>query len=344
MKAIKMAVDAMGGDQAPDAIVEGAVKATRVMGKDVEIVLVGDEPLVKEQLSTFTYRGGSISIVDAPEVIGMHESPASALRKKKNSSIAVATRLQKEGQVEALVSAGNTGAVMAASILELGRLQGVRRPAIASTFPSEQGICVVLDVGANAECKPIHLLQFGVMGSIYTRQVLGLKNPKVGLLSIGEESSKGNELTLEAHKLLAESSLNFTGNVEGKDILKGTADVVVCDGFVGNVILKFAESIIDMLITAVKEKLMTDLRGKFGAFLLRPGFEEFKKELDYQEYGGAPLLGIDGVCIICHGGSSAKAIMNAIRMAERMVNSQVNEHIKSQLRRQWLRTERLVEG
>lgn len=339
---MQIAVDAMGGDQAPDIIIRGAVMATEVVGENVEILLVGDEAQVWERLSGYSYRDGSISVVHAPEVIGMNEPPAYALRKKKGSSIAVATRLQREGRVDALVSAGNTGAVMAASILELGRLEGVRRPAIASVFPSARGRCVVLDVGANAECKPIHLLQFGIMGSIYTQCVFGLDNPTVGLLNIGEESSKGNELTLEAHRLLAESTLNFIGNVEGRDIFKGTADVVVCDGFVGNIILKFAESIIDMLMTALKEKVLTDFRGKFGAFLLRPAFEEFRKELDYQEYGGAPLLGIDGVCIICHGGSSAKAIMNAIKVAERMVCSQVNKHIKSQLRRQWLKTENLV--
>ena len=262
----------------------------------------------------------------------MDESPITALRKKKNTSIAVALSLHRQGRVDAVVSAGNTGAVMASSVWTLKRLEGVDRPAIASFFPTEKEPIIVLDVGANADCKPLNLYQFAVMGSIYARSILGRRNPRVGLLSIGEESSKGNELTLEAHRLLGRSSLNFIGNLEGKDILTGDVDVVVCDGFVGNVILKFTESIERILTTHFNKHLRSNLRSKLGALLLKPVFENFRKDFDYAEYGGAPLLGIDGVSIICHGKSSPKAISNAILVARRMVREGINEMIKQRLK------------
>lgn len=220
---------------------------------------------------------------------------------------------------------------MAGALFHVGRLEGVSRPAIASVLPNQKGITLAVDVGANTDCKPINLLQFGIMGSLYYRHIFRCPNPRVGLLNIGEERTKGNDLTLEAYNLLSESQLNFIGNVEGKDILKGAADVIVCDGFLGNVILKFAESIVGLVSSTIKDKVASNVRSKLGAFLLAPAFKKFKRKLDYEEYGGAPLLGIDGVCVICHGGSSPKAIKNAINLAVRIVNSGVNNQIKYQL-------------
>ena len=266
-----------------------------------------------------------------PEVVAMDESPAVALRKKRDSSIMVAIELVKRGLADAIVSAGNTGAVMAGTLLELGRLEGINRPAIASFFPTEKETTVVLDVGANADCKPINLYQFGVMGSVYTSRILGRPRPKVGLLSIGEESSKGNENTILAHQMLSGSSLNFIGNIEGRDILRGQVDVVVCEGFVGNVILKLTESIDGLLTSQLKRYVMSNLRYRLGAHLMMPALMAFRRDLDYAEYGGAPLLGINGVCIICHGGSSAKAIRKAIDVAQRMVKANVNSGIVEQL-------------
>ncbi|MFQ6091918.1 MAG: phosphate acyltransferase PlsX [bacterium] len=330
---MRIAVDAMGGDNAPDAVIKGAVEIAKLFNSNVEIALVGNGPLLREKLShiTYRYRPQSVTIVEATQTIEMGESPVLALRKKRNSSLVVAMELLKSGQAQAVVSAGNTGAVMACALLDLGRLEGVSRPAIASVLPNQKGITLLLDVGANTDCKPINLLQFGIMGSLYYRHIFRSPHPRVGLLSIGEESTKGNELTLEAYKLLANSQLNFVGNVEGKDILKGATDVIVCDGFVGNVILKFTESIVGLVSATIREKVAANVRSKLGAYLLAPAFVKFKRKLDYEEYGGAPLLGIDGVCIICHGGSSPKAIRNAINLAVRIVNSGVNDQIKYQL-------------
>jgi len=245
----------------------------------------------------------------------------------------VAPRLHKQGEVDAVVAAGHTGAAMAASLLTLGRLEGVSRPAIVAPLPSENGVCNLLDVGANTGCKPQHLYQFALMGSSYVSHVFGIDRPKVGLLSIGEEANKGNDLTLRTHDLLKASSLNYVGNVEGRDILKGTVDVVVCDGFVGNVLLKFAESIWGFLSSNIRRAGNVTLSRRLGVLLFKPALREFKKQLDSHEYGGAPLLGIDGVTIISHGSSSPVAIKNAIRVAERMVAARVNHHIKQQLKR-----------
>ncbi len=329
---LKIAVDAMGGDQGPSVVVEGVVEVIPRLNQGEELVLVGDSERLKREIGVFSTNFLPISLVHASQVIQMDESPITALRKKKNTSIAVALSLHRQGRVDAVVSAGNTGAVMASSVWTLKRLEGVDRPAIASFFPTEKEPIIVLDVGANADCKPLNLYQFAVMGSIYARSILGRRNPRVGLLSIGEESSKGNELTLEAHRLLGRSSLNFIGNLEGKDILTGDVDVVVCDGFVGNVILKFTESIERILTTHFNKHLRSNLRSKLGALLLKPVFENFRKDFDYAEYGGAPLLGIDGVSIICHGKSSPKAISNAILVARRMVKEGINEMIKQRLK------------
>ena len=330
---MKIAVDAMGGDHAPDAIIKGAIEAAKLFNGNVEIALVGNGSLLREKLShiAYRYRPQSVTIVEAAETIEMGESPVSALRKKRNSSLVVAMELLKTGQAQAVVSAGNTGAVMASALFKVGRLEGVSRPAIASVLPNQKGVTLAVDVGANTDCKPINLLQFGIMGSFYYRHIFRCPNPRVGLLNIGEERTKGNDLTLETYELLSKSPLNFIGNVEGKDILTGVADVIVCDGFLGNVILKFCESIVGLVSSTIKEKVASNVRSKLGAFLLAPAFKKFKRKLDYEEYGGAPLLGIDGVCVICHGSSSAKAIKNAINLAVRIVNSGVNNQIKYQL-------------
>jgi glycerol-3-phosphate acyltransferase PlsX len=331
---MKIAIDAMGGDDAPHPIIEGVVQAASLVREGTEILLVGQEALIRKDLKgRFIPRELPISVVNAPEVVSMEESPAIALRKKRDSSIMVAIELIKRGLADAIVSAGNTGAVMAGTLLELGRLKGVNRPAIASFFPTEKETTVVLDVGANADCKPINLYQFGVMGGIYAGRILGRRRPKIGLLSIGEESSKGNENTILAHRMLSGSSLNFIGNVEGRDILRGNVDVVVCEGFVGNVILKLTESIDGLLTSQLKRYVMSNLRYRLGAHLLMPALMAFRRDLDYAEYGGAPLLGINSVCIICHGGSSAKAIRKAIDVAQRMVKANVNSGIIEQLQK-----------
>lgn len=330
---MRIAVDAMGGDYAPESIVAGVVDALKELKGIAEITLVGKEEVVAKELSRHHISGLPITIKDAKEVIEMHESPAIAVKTKKDSSIAVATKTLKAGGVHAVVSAGNTGAVMASSLMTLGRLKGVLRPSIATLIPTLEGASILLDVGANVDCKAIHLLQFAMMGDVYAEYILGKTNPKIGLLSIGEEESKGNALTSEAFKLLKKSSLNFIGNVEGRDIINGRVDVIICDGFIGNVVLKFAESLAEMIFDFLKRELSKNLSLKLGAYLAKPAFKKFKKLVDYSEYGGAPLLGINGVCIICHGASSSKAIKNGIRVACEFIDHQVNLHIEERIER-----------
>jgi glycerol-3-phosphate acyltransferase PlsX len=274
---------------------------------------------------------GSFDYVHAPERIAMGDAGAQSVRRKRRSSIAVCASLVKEGAAQALVSAGNTGAVVAASQLTWRRLPGVERPAIATFVPTDRGGCVLLDVGANSDCKPSHLVQFALMGEVYARHMLGQESPRVGLLNIGEESTKGNELSQVAHRLLSASDVPFVGNVEGRDIFRGAADVVVCDGFTGNVVLKFSESIIELLGTLMRREVTRDLRSKLGALILRPAFRRLVKDLDYSEYGGAPLIGVNGVCIIAHGSSSPKAIMNAIRVSAEWVHHRLNDAIVAAL-------------
>ncbi len=324
---MRIALDAMGGDRAPVGIVDGAVEAVRDAKGRVEVALVGRRDTIEKHLSERNLAADSLEIVDASEVIGMSESPATAIRRKRDSSIAVAMKLQREGAVEAVVSAGNTGAVVASSLLSLGRLPGIDRPAIAIFVPTRNGGTVLLDGGANADCNPHNLLQFAFMGAVYAETILGRQGPRIGLLSIGEESTKGNELTRGAHELLARSDLNFVGNVEGRDIFIGSVDVVVTDGFVGNVLLKFTESIIYYINSLIKEEVVKSRVAKIGAAMMKPVFKSLRRTLDYAEYGGAPLLGINGVTIICHGGSSTIAIKNAILAAERFVASGINEII-----------------
>ena len=307
--------------------IEGAVAAARELG--LSVLLVGNEEELSRSLRRHSTNGLGITICHAPETVGMDESPSAALRKKKHSSIRVGLELVKRGEADAFISAGNTGAVMATAMVTLGSLPGVERPAIALIVPTLRGQSILLDAGANADCKPRHLLQFAIMGDIYARQVMGKKSPTVGLLSIGEEESKGNELTREAFKELEEDrSLNFTGNVEGREVFSGAADVIVCDGFTGNIALKISESAAEFFTVLLKEELEKGLVGKLGALLTRGAFRRFKKRVDYTEYGGAPLLGVGGICIISHGRSTAKAIKNAIRVAAECVENGVIEHIR----------------
>ncbi|MBS3977805.1 MAG: phosphate acyltransferase PlsX [Syntrophomonadaceae bacterium] len=309
---MKIAVDAMGGDNAPAEIVKGAVEAARSGIADV--LLVGNELQVQAELARHP-KLHNLSIVHASEVIEMDEPPATALRKKKNSSIMVATRLVKDGEAGGLVSAGSTGAQVSAALLGLGRIPGIQRPAIATVLPTLRGGKLMLDVGANTDCKPQNLLQFALMGSIYANRVMGISDPKIGLLNIGTEINKGNELTQAAYELLAAAPINFIGNYEARDIPSGEADVIVCDGFVGNSILKFGEGLIISLFSMLQAEMAGSMRTRLGAALMLPGFKSIKKKLEYEEYGGAPLLGVQGVSIICHGSSKAKAITNAVRLA-----------------------------
>jgi glycerol-3-phosphate acyltransferase PlsX len=327
---ITIALDAMGGDHAPRPEVEGAIVAAREFG--LRILLVGLAPELKRELARHSHRGLSIEIVPASEVISMHDSPSQAFRKKKDSSAHVAAKLVRGGQADALISAGNTGAVMAVARFGLGTLPSVDRPALAAPFPTARGgTAVLLDVGANVDSKPAHLVQFAVMGEIYYRAIFGTRRPKVALLSIGEEEMKGNELTREAHSRLKNSTLNFVGNIEGREIFGGSVDVIVCDGFIGNIALKISEGVAQHIVTLLKDALQSTLSSQVGYVLSRRAYKDFRKKIDYSEYGGAPLLGVKGVTVIGHGSSNAHAIKNAIRVASELVRGGVNERIEQEL-------------
>jgi glycerol-3-phosphate acyltransferase PlsX len=339
-KKIKIAVDAMGGDYAPENVIEGAIMALRESNNRFEIVFVGDEKKIKNELRKYDTIGLNYSIVDAPQVIGMDDIPTVALRRKKNSSIVVGMKLHSDGEVDAFASAGNTGAVLTAATFILGRIEGISRPTIGSVFPTESGRkSIMLDVGANVDCKPNHLFEFAIMGSIYSSEILGQKNPKVALLNIGEESTKGGDVVLQAYQLLSESKLNFVGNVEGRDILLGKADVIVCDGFVGNIVLKFAESVLGVLKRKLRNYAMRNIFRRLTFGLLARGLRKALKEFDYQEYGGVPFLGVNGVAIIGHGSSTAVAIKNMIYRAEEMVYRKINQKIKEALKTYKIKTE-----
>jgi glycerol-3-phosphate acyltransferase PlsX len=330
---IRIALDAMGGDNAPSETVAGAIEAARRSDDRFEVVLVGETLDIKKELHHHHFiKDLPISIAHASQKVEMDESPSTSLRKKPDSSIAVAIRLHKEGKVQAVVSAGNTGAIMANSLLLLRPVGGVLRPAIGSFMPHESGVCLLLDAGSNVDSKPLHLLQFGMMGSIFMTQIRSIPSPKVGLLNIGEEPKKGTEVVQEAYQLLEKSPLNFIGNIEGRDILRGSADVVVCDGFTGNVLLKFGESLARMISRTMKRTIRGNLPGALGLYLIRPSLRKLYKLFDYQEYGGAPLLGIKGNCIVAHGGSTARAIRNAIGEAFKMIQEKVTHHIESQIK------------
>lgn len=326
---IIVAVDAMGGDNAPAVEVEASVAAARQWG--LSIILVGDTARIESELKRHRTDGLDISIRHASEVVGMHDSASDAIRKKKDSSIRVAFGLVKDGEAHAVVSAGNSGATMAAGMFVLKRVRGIDRPAIATIFPNLTDQTLVLDVGGNVDCKPFHLSQFALMGAVYARHVLGKERPRVGLLSNGEEESKGNDLTREAHQLLKGATFEYIGYVEGRDIFNGSVDVVVCDGFVGNVVLKVSEGLADAIFTMLRQEIGGRFLAKVGYLLARPAFSAFRKKVDYAEYGGAPLLGIEGTGMICHGGSNPRAITNAIRMAREYAARRVNDQLVAQL-------------
>jgi glycerol-3-phosphate acyltransferase PlsX len=326
---MKIAVDAMGGDHGPAVVVEGAVAAVREFGASV--VLVGDRQAIEAELERLGARSLGLEVQHASEIVGMAESPSLALRRKRDSSLRVAAELVRDGKAAAFISAGNTGAAMAIAMFVIGVLRGIDRPAIAAVLPSLRGFTVLIDAGANISPKPWHLFQFAIMGHVYARDILGFERPRVGLLSVGEEEGKGNDLTREAYELLKESRLNFIGNIEGRDIYNGQCDVIVTDGFTGNVALKISESLAEMVGAMIKEELTRDLRSKVGAALAVPAFDRFRKRVDYTEMGGAPLLGIDGAAIICHGASPVKAIKNAVRVAGEWASAGLNEHIKAAL-------------
>lgn len=327
---MKIAVDAMGGDFAPAVVVEGALSAAGDLG--IPIILVGDKARIEEELAKHkALKNQNISIVHASEVVAMDESPTQAIRKKKDSSLRVCFDLVKSGEAEAVVSAGNSGAAMAAGIFLFKKIKGVDRPAIAVSVPTMKGQAVILDVGGNVDCKPAHLFQFAIMGEVYAKYVLKKDRPRVGLLSNGEEEGKGNELTRETHALLKASSINYAGYVEGRDIYQGEIDVVVTDGFVGNVVLKLSEGLVEAVTTMLKNEIMASVPAKIGYMLSKGAFRNLKKKIDYAEYGGAPLLGVAGNCIISHGRSNAKAIRNAILRAHEYATSRVNVHLTEEI-------------
>ena len=337
---MRIAVDAMGGDFAPEQIVFGAIRAAKKY--DCEIVLVGDEQKIKEVLQRD--KSGAhlkISIHHASEVIGMDEHPVTAVRRKKDSSVVVATRLVKDGECDAVISAGSTGAAVASALLILGRIKGIDRATIATPIPNlKGGATLLMDSGANVDSKPKHLLQSALMGSIYSQHVFNVQNPRVGLLNIGEEETKGNEQALATYPLLKSmTTINFVGNAEGRDITKGNFDVVVCDGFVGNVVLKFAEGLAKTILKLIREAIKdSGLLASLGALLLAPVLKKLAKRVDAAEYGGAPLLGVDGCCIISHGSSHAKAVCSAIGVASEYVEENILEHIRTTIEKEEMLT------
>jgi glycerol-3-phosphate acyltransferase PlsX len=322
---VHIALDVMGGDHGPVELVSGALQAVEELHLDV--TLLGDADLIEKQLQAAEGSNSRIRIVHTTQMISMHETPFEAVRKKKDASIVVAFELLKNKKVDAVVSAGNSGATMAAAIRMLGRLKNISRPGIASVFPTLKKPLVMMDVGANVDCRPKHLFQFGVMGSAFSRVLCTTERPRIGLLSIGEEGSKGNLLVKSAHDLFQNSTLNFIGNVEGRDIFHGDVDVIVCDGFVGNVCLKVSEGLGEAILTMLKSEMSKSLAARLGYSLAKRAFTNFRKRVDYAEYGGAPLLGLNGIGIVCHGRSNALAIKNAIKVAAEMVRNKVNDNI-----------------
>lgn len=324
---MRIVVDGMGGDYAPREPVAGAVLALKKYS-DVQITLVGYEDQLQQELAKHDYPEERIKIVHTSEVVEMGEAPATAIRKKKDSSIAVGASLIKKSEADAFVSSGNTGACMAAGLLKIGRIKGISRPAIATVMPNIKDLTVVLDSGANVDVGWEELTQFAMMGDIFAKKVLRKNNPRIGLLNIGEEEHKGNKLTHDTYSKLQKSALNFIGNIEGRDIFQNTVDVVVCDGFVGNIVLKTTEGIAQTIFQILKEEIKASKLAQIGALLLKPALEKLKKRLDYSEYGGAPLLGLQGIVIISHGSSNAWAIYNAIRIARESILNDLIENIK----------------
>jgi len=327
---VRIALDAMGGDHAPQEIVRGALLAAAEY--PVEILLVGREEVVRRELAAAAERiPSTIEVVDAREVVEMDDTAIAPLRRKRNSSIRVCANLVAEGRADAFVSAGNTGATWTSARVVMGMIEGVSRPALAAILPNINGYTLLLDVGANVDAKPNHLREFAVMGHFYAQMVFGIEQPRVGLLSIGEEEGKGNELTKEVFRVLKETGLNFIGNAEGRDVYNGNADVVVCDGFIGNVVLKASEALGEMITRTIRAELMRTWKRKVGGLLAKSAFDDLKRRMDYSEYGGAPLLGVKGGCIVSHGRSNAKAIKNAIRVARSFAENRIDEKIQQKV-------------
>jgi len=326
---VRIALDAMGGDHAPSEVVKGALLAAAEF--PLEIILVGQEDVIRKELAAAGPTPRNIDIFDAREVVTMEDTALAPLRRKRNSSVRVCANLVAEGRAQAFVSAGNTGATWTSARAVMGMIEGVSRPALATVVPSLKGHTLLLDVGANVDAKPNHLREFAVMGHFYAQMLFDKEAPRVGLLSIGEEEGKGNELTKETYRVLKETGLNFIGNAEGRDVYNGNADVVVCDGFIGNVVLKASEALGEFVSTTLREELTRTWKRKIGAMLARSAFDGLKKRMDYSEYGGAPLLGVKGGCIVCHGRSNAKAIKNAIRVARNFAINHIDEKIGSRV-------------
>jgi len=327
---MKFAVDGMGGDFSPSAIVEGAVLAVKEYN-DIELIITGPEEAIAKELSKYDYDKEKITIVNATEIISPNEEPVKAIRRKKDSSISKALQLVKEKKVDGIISAGSTGAFLAGCTLIVGRLKGIDRPALAPVLPGINGPFMIIDVGANADCKPHYLVQFALMGKIYFENVLNTKNPTIGLINIGAEEEKGNELTKNAHKLIKTSDYNFVGNVEPRDITQGDVKVLVCDGFVGNTVLKMYEGVAASIFSILKENIMSSFTTKLGGMLLKPVFKKIKGDFDYTEYGGAAFLGVNGICVKAHGSSNAKAFKNAIRQAKIAYDNKIVEKIQIEL-------------
>ena len=335
-----IAVDAMGGDYAPQSAVEGAFRAATEDGASV--ILVGDRARVEAELRKHGDASGRIEVVHAEEVVGMDEPAITPIRKKRRSSIRLCAELVKEGRAQALVTAGNTGAAMIAAKMVIGTVAGVDRPALAAVLPNQRGRTVLLDVGANVDVKPVHLREFAVMGHFYAQEVIGTPSPRIGLMSIGEEEGKGTDLTREVFKVLKTTGLNFVGNVEGRDVFNGTVDVIVCDGFVGNVILKSAEALAEFILKMLRTEIEATPRAKMGYLLAKPAFDRFRQRTDYSEYGAAPLLGINGGCFIGHGRSNARAMQNAIRRALEFSSAQLDRKIRDKIAELQNQEERLL--
>lgn len=328
---MKIIVDAMGGDNAPSAIVEGSIAA--VNEYNINIILVGDKEAIEKELSKFKYDSSKIEIVHTTEKITNNEHPAMAIRKKKDSSMVVGMKMVKEGFGDAFISAGSTGALLTGATLIVGRIKGILRPAIAPVIPGKNGIYMIIDAGANVDCKAENLVQFAIMGSIYFKQIQKISNPRVALINNGAEEEKGNELTKSAHVMLKnEGSINFIGNIEPRDIPSCNAEVLVCDGFVGNTILKLFEGAVSFVFDVLKEEFMSSIKSKFAALLLKPSFKKIKKKFDYTEHGGAAFLGVNGVVIKAHGSSDAKAIKNAVRQAKNFIENDIVEQIKNNIK------------
>ncbi len=331
---IRVAVDAMGGDNAPDEIIKGAVEAA-ALREDIQVLLVGKEELIREKLKGYSYRKEQLEIVNATEVIETAEPPVAAIRTKKDSSIVVGLKLVKEEKADAFVSAGSSGAVLAGGQLLVGRIKGVERPPLAPLIPTEKGVSLLIDCGANVDARPSHLVQFAKMGSIYMEHVMGVKNPRVAIVNIGAEEEKGNALVKETYPLLKEcKDLNFVGNIEAREIPHGQADVIVCEAFVGNVILKLYEGVGAVLVSKIKEGMMSSLRSKIGALLVKPALKETLKSFDATEYGGAPLLGLRGLVVKTHGSSKAKEVKNSIIQCATFKEQRINDKIKENIVRE----------